>query len=398
MQLLIADAFPEAARGALAALGLHVRYEPELSAEALVGALGEAEILVVRGTKVTAQAFDAARALALVVRAGAGVNTIDVASANRLGVYVANCPGQNAIAVAELAFGMMLALDRRLVEAHRELAGGRWNKREYAKAQGLFGRRLGVVGVGQIGRELIRRAQAFGLHVIGWSRSLDEAAASELGIERAPSLDALASAAEIVSLHLPSTLETRGLIGKSFFARLRHGALLVNTARGGIVDPAALMAAIEGRALRYATDVFDDEPASAVADYTNPVLGYRGVLGTPHIGASTEQAQDAVADETVRIVTEFIRQGRVPNCVNLATPSPAGWQLNVRHYDRVGVLAAVLGALREAGINVQEVENVVFEGAKAATARIRLDLEPPPALLEKLAVIEHVIAARLIAL
>jgi D-3-phosphoglycerate dehydrogenase len=319
-----------------------------------------------------------------VVRAGAGYNTIDVASASRRGIYVSNCPGKNSIAVAELAFALILALDRRVADNVITLRRGEWNKKEFSKARGLFGRTLGLVGVGKIGQEMIPRARAFGMPVIAWSRSLTPERAAELGIDyRNDPLD-VAREADVVSVHVALNPSTRGFIGKEFFSVMREGAYFVNTARGEVVEQSALIAAMKERGLRVGLDVYATEPTSAQADFTDPIREEKGLYGTHHIGASTDQAQEAIATETVRIVQEFKETGKVPNVVNLARQTPATHRLVVRHLDRPGVLAAVLDTIKAEHINVQEMENIVFEGAEAAVARINLDNAPSANLLKGL--------------
>src|SRR5512136_984043 len=184
--LLVADAFPKEHLGSFSTLGLTVDHRPDVSARDLPTAARDAAILVVRGKQVTAEVFAGAPALSLVVRAGAGVNTIDVGAASRRGVYVANCPGQNSIAVAELTIGLLVALDRRIPDKVALLRAGKWDKKTFSEAEGLFGRTLGVAGVGSIGREVVKRARALGMNVMAWSKDLDEAAAKELGVELAP--------------------------------------------------------------------------------------------------------------------------------------------------------------------------------------------------------------------
>ena len=384
MKVLVADAFPKERLADLAALGLEVEARPEVPPKELPAAAAGASILVVRGKQVSAEVFEKGEALSLVIRAGAGVNTIDVAAASRRGVYVANCPGQNAIAVAELAIGLMVALDRRIPDNVAQLRAGKWNKKEFSEAQGLHGRTLGVAGLGSIGREVVRRAQALGMHVVVWSRSLDEAGARALGVDRAPDMAAVARAADYLSLHLPLTAETRGVVSREVLAALRPGAGLVNTARAELVDQAALLEAVKAGRLRLATDVFAGEPEKGKADFASELAQLPGVYGTHHIGASTTQAQEAIARETVRIVTAFVRTGEVPNCVNIARKTPARARLVVRHRDRVGVLAEVLGRIREAGINVEGMRNTVFESAAAASAAIDLDSIPDAALLDRI--------------
>lgn len=383
MKVLVADKFEESGLKGLGAAGCEVLYQPDLKDDALVEAIRQsgAEVLVVRSTKVTRPMLEAGR-LALVIRAGAGYNTIDVEAASERGVYVANCPGKNSVAVAELAFGLLLALDRRIPENVADLKQGVWNKKEYSKARGLLGRTLGLIGVGGIGSEMVPRARAFGMPVVAWSRSLTPERARELGVERKDSPVEVARAADVVSVHVALKPETKGLIGESVFAAMKPGAFFINTSRAEVVDEAALQKAVRERGLRAGLDVFAAEPAGGIGTLSNGPFGDPAVIGTHHIGASTDQAQEAIAGETVRIVREYLETGRAPNVVNLARKSPATHLLVVRHFDRVGVLAAVFDEIKAAGINVQETENIVFDGARAAVARIHLNQAPAPETLE----------------
>lgn len=386
MKVLVADKFEAAGLEELAALGCEVLYEPKLEGESLGQRLSEArpEVLVVRSTKVTAAEMGKAASLALIVRAGAGVNTIDVAAASARAIAVSNCPGKNSVAVAELAWGLILALDRRIPEQTRDLAAGVWNKTEYGKAKGIAGRRLGVVGVGAIGTEVIHRAKAFGMEVLAFSRSLDAYAAARLGATRSASLLDLARESDIVSVHLALTKETKGLLGPEFFGAMRDGAFFVNTSRGEVVQQAALEAAIEKKGIRAGLDVFEKEPSGGTGAFEDPIAKRPGVVGTHHVGASTEQAQSAIAAETVRIIEAFLNSGEVPNAVNFSDRTPATHLLSIRHRDRVGVLAHIFAVLKEAGINVEETENVVFAGAEAACARIQVDRVPDAAVLARI--------------
>jgi D-3-phosphoglycerate dehydrogenase len=384
MRVLIADKFEQSGREGLEALGLSVTYEPDLKDEALVNSIHQLkpDVLVVRSTKVT-EAMLEAGAIKLVVRAGAGFNTIDVRAASQRGIYVSNCPGKNSIAVAELAFALILALDRRIADNVVTLRAGNWNKKEFSKARGLFGRTLGLVGVGQIGREMVTRARAFGMPVVAWSRSLTPERAEALGVELKVSPQEVARAADIVSVHLALNSETRSLLGADFFNSMQEGASFINTARGEVVDQNALVEALKTRKLRAGLDVYANEPASSSGEFNDAVVNEPNLYGTHHIGGSTDQAQEAIAAETVRIVREFIETGKVPNVVNLALRTPATHLLVVRHLDRPGVLASVLEAIKSEQINVQEMENIVFEGAEAAVARINVDNPPSSALLDK---------------
>jgi D-3-phosphoglycerate dehydrogenase len=399
MKVLVADKFEKSGIDGLKAAGCTVIYEPDLKDDALAQAIDSsgADVLVVRSTKVSASMLDAGR-LALIVRAGAGYNTIDVAGASKRGIYVSNCPGKNAIAVAELAFGLILSLDRRIPDNVAELRAGTWNKKEYSKAQGLYGRTLALLGVGSIGREMIRRAAGFGMPVVIWSRRFNgerrpitdvearelgvEAAMRAIPIELAPTPADAVAGADIVSVHVALGAETKQLVDAALLAKMKPKTIFVNTARGEVVDCAALASAVKERGLRVGLDVYANEPASATAPFADDLVGLPGVYGTHHIGASTDQAQDAIAAETVRIVRSYKDTGQVPNVVNLARRTPATHMLVVRHRDRPGVLAHVFTNLRQANLNVQETENIVFEGAEAAVARINLDGEPPSALCE----------------
>jgi D-3-phosphoglycerate dehydrogenase len=378
MKILVADKFEASGVAGLKATGSEVLVEPDLKDDALAARLADAaaDILIVRSTKVTAPILESGRSLSLIVRAGAGVNTIDLKAASLRGVFVANCPGKNSIAVAELAMGLILSLDRRIPENTDRLHAGEWNKKEFSKARGLYGQTLGIAGMGSIGREVAGRAQAFGLRTIAWSRSLTPRNAEAMSVDRAESVLELAEKSDIVTVHLAATPETKGLFGKDFFARMRAGAMFVNTARADLVDADALTAAIDTKGIRAALDVFPREPAASQGPIDDPLARNEKVIGTHHIGASTDQAQEAIAAETVRIVRTYLETGKVENVVNLSRRPPATHLLVVRHRDRVGVLAHVLGALKSDGISVQGMENIIFDGAQAACARIELDKEP----------------------
>jgi D-3-phosphoglycerate dehydrogenase len=399
MRVLVADKFEKSGLDGLAAAGCEVLYEPDAKDDVLVGRIRDtgAEVLVVRSAKVTRPMLEAGR-LGLVIRAGAGYNTIDVEAASERGIYVANCPGKNSIAVAELAFGLILALDRRIADNAADLQKGVWNKKEYSKAKGLFGRTLGLIGVGGIGKEMVPRARAFGMPVVAWSRSLTPEKATALGIERVDSPLEVARRADVVSVHVALKPETKGMIGADFFSAMRPGAFFVNTSRAEVVDQNALEDAVK-RGARAGLDVFAGEPAGGSGSVDDAIFKLPNVVGTHHIGASTDQAQEAIAAETVRIVREYSDHGRAPNVVNLARKSPATHLLVVRHFDRVGVLACVFDLLKEAGINVQETENIVFEGARAAVARIHLSQPASPETLERIrASTDDIIEVALLAL
>ncbi|HUT66583.1 MAG TPA: phosphoglycerate dehydrogenase [Spirochaetota bacterium] len=375
MKVLIADKFPDGKIEDIKNIGYEVVYEQDLKDDSLLEEIKKQlpDVLVVRSTSVTGKMIESDSSLSLIIRAGSGYNTIDVKTASARSVYVANCPGKNAIAVAELAFGHLLSLDRRIPDNVLDLREGRWNKKEYSKAGGVYGKTLGIVGVGRIGQELITRAKAFGMDVVAWSRSLTPQRAEALGILYAKSPLEVASESDAVSVHLALTEDTKELIGPEFFAAMKPKAFFINTSRAEIVDEAALLKAVDEKGIRAGLDVFSGEPSAKAGDFAGTIAKSGGVYGTHHIGASTDQAQNAVADETVRLLEEYMLTGHVHNCVNLMEKTPASYMLSVHHKNRVGVLANVLDIIREANINVELMENIIFAGGDGACARIQID-------------------------
>jgi D-3-phosphoglycerate dehydrogenase len=405
MKVLVADKFEKSGIEGLKAAGCEVIFEPDLKDATLTEALAKtgADVLVVRSTQVTEPMMDAGR-LALIVRAGAGYNTIDVKAASKRGIYVSNCPGKNSLAVAELAFGLILALDRRIPDNVADLLRGKWNKKEYSKSKGLYGATLGILGFGKIGQELARRAMGFGMNLVIWSeigvRVDRDAIPVDLPLmlqvrpgsgalieERITVVETPAEVAEkcdVLSIHLASSAVTKNIVGAAVIDKLKPGAYVINTARADVVDYKALAKAVREKGIRVGLDVYPGEPAGATGDYTHELLGLPGVYGTHHIGASTDQAQEAIAAETVRIVKTFRETGRVPNVVNLSKKSAAKFSLIVRHRDQPGVASCVFGKLAAAGINAHETENIIFENGEAAIARVNVDKRPPAELLESL--------------
>lgn len=394
MKVLIADKLSERTVRALQDMGLDVDVRPDLSTGDLPDAVANVDVLVVRSTKVTAATIEAAPAISLIIRAGAGVNTIDVAAASSRGVYVTNCPGRNKDAVAELAIGLLIACDRRVVDATVDLRNGNWKKKDYGKSRGLKGRTLGILGMGMIGQAVAARARGLEMNVIAWSRSLTPERAEELGVIHGESPLSVAQVADAVSLHLAAKPETQHLVNREFLSAMKPGAILVNTSRGDLVDTAALLDAIQEKGLRVGLDVFEDEPTGGEADFENTQLAQL-VTATPHVGASTDQAADAIADEVVRIVKSFRETGKPLNTVNMCARTPATHSLVVRHYDRVGVLAGVLDSLREEGINVEEMENTVFDGARAACCTLQLDQAPSLQAMQSLEANENILQVTL---
>ncbi len=322
MRVLVADKFEKAGLEGLVALGCTVTNDPNASATGIAGviAMHDPQVLIVRSTKVPAAALEGAKGLKLIVRAGSGVDNIDVPAASARKIAVCNCPGMNAVAVAELTMGLLIACDRRIPDQCASLKDNRWNKKEFSKARGLKGLTLGVVGVGAIGQEVIKRAVAFGMNVVTWSRSITPQHAAALGSEfggtDTPALLALARRADAITVHLPLADTTKKLFNKAFFDAMKPGAYFVNTSRGAVVDEAALRDAVQSKGIRAGLDVFENQPTETAMTWDCPTAKLAGVYTTHHAGASTDQAQLAVAEEAVRVVGVFKRDGRAMNCVN----------------------------------------------------------------------------------
>jgi D-3-phosphoglycerate dehydrogenase / 2-oxoglutarate reductase len=406
MRILIADKLHPRAIEELRALPIEVVYEPELARESLQAKLPGASVLVVRSTEVTAAAIDEAKMLHLIVRAGAGYATIDVKAASRRGIYVANCPGKNAAAVAELVFGLIISIDRRIPDALASLRAGKWQRVELGNAEGVFGKTLGIAGLGHIGKEVATRAKAFGLNVIGWSRSLTPSKAADLGIGHAGTLEELAARSQILTLHLPINDRTRGIVGKRVFAAMPARAIFINAARADLVDFPAMREAVATRGLRVGLDVYPDEPKGR-GDYPNDLFaparsndktdtgGF--IYGTPHIAASTDQAQLAIATETVRVIRSFLLEGHVPNVVNVSH-SVAKFLVVIRMLDKVGTFANVLAVLKRHGINVEEVTNTLFEGGGASCAKLRVITRPSEMCLQEVRAFDEVLQVDVVTL
>jgi D-3-phosphoglycerate dehydrogenase len=242
---------------------------------------------------------------------------------------------------------------------------------------------------------MVGRAKAFGMKVVAFDIALTDELAAELGVTKATTLLEVARKATVVSVHLSANAETKGTIGEAFFEALAPGSTFINTSRAEVVNEAAMVRAIAEKQIRCGVDVYSDEPAGAEGSYRPAFVDEEYVVGTHHIGASTAQAQDAVSAEVVRVINTFAARGVPANAVNLCVQSPATCQLVVRHLDKVGVLAGVFDLLRRGEMNVQGMENIVFEGASAAVARIELDTRPSPEILEALDASNHIISVSL---
>lgn len=378
MKVLITDKFPDQYIKKLKDSEIDVIYNPKLGENDLPEAAKDVDCLVVRSTIVNAATIENSQNLNLIVRAGAGVNNIDIKAANKKGVYVSNCPGKNSIAVAELALGLMLALDRRIPHNVADFKAGKWNKGEYSKAEGLFGKTLAIVGYGNIGKEVAKRAQAFGMNIYAKDISRIEG----YGVKDFSEFDQILPIADIVTIHLPATTQTKGLFNDDMFKLMKPGALLINTSRHDIIDEDALIRAIKEKNIRAGLDVFKGEPEAKDGPVSSKLQEIDNVYITHHIGASTEQAQNAVAEETVNIILRYINSGVIDHWVNRAKITDTHYQLVVKHYDKPGVLAGILDVLRDGSINIEEIENIIFDGGLVACCTMKLKTPATADMLE----------------
>lgn len=322
--ILVADKLEDFAIEGLRSLGCAVTLDPDCSAEQLPAKVSDLKpaVIIVRSTKVTADAIrSGGDYLKAVIRAGAGYDNVDTAAATAAGIAVCNCPGMNAVAVAELVMALLLTCDRDIPDQVIAARKGLWEKKHFAtKGIGLKGRTLGVVGVGAIGRAVIQRARAFEMNIIAHSINMTEQRAADLGVGFGGStrqhLYDMLRHCDAVSIHVSGNPESKDLCDAAFFSAMKPGAIFINTSRGSVLDEPALAAAARDKGIRAGLDVYRDEPAAGNADWKFPFSDTPGVYGTHHVGASTEQAQLAVAEEVVRIVKVSIEANRWENKVN----------------------------------------------------------------------------------
>jgi len=395
MKILFADAVDASRVAALEAAGHECLLDPALTADDLPAAVGDAEIVVVRSTKVTAATIASASNLSLIVRAGAGTDNIDKAAASSAGVYVCNVPGRNAVAVAELTMGLLLAIDRHIADGTADLRAGTWNKARYTKADGLAGKTMAIIGLGDIGLAVAERAKAFGITVqaerkVGRSESA-QARIRGIGVRLVDDRAELLASADIVSIHVPKADSTTGMVDAAFIAALPNGCIVLNTSRGDVVDEAALLNGLDERGMRAGLDVFANEPGASTGPFVSEIAAHHAVVGSHHIGASTTQAQESVADGMIEVIDAYAN-GDMINCVNMSSAVSGACCISVRHLDRVGVLAKILNALSSNGHNVEQMSNQLFAGGDAAVATINIDGPPTDATVGIIEAIDEVIA------
>ena len=319
MKILIADSFPASHEDQLRTDGHQITADASLEGDALQAAIADHEVLIVRSTKVPAAVLEAASNLKLVIRAGAGTNTIDKSTAAELGIRVSNVPGANSVAVAELVMGLMISLDRNIPDNVSDLNNGIWNKKKYSVARGLYGQSVGILGLGSIGFAVAERARAFGMNVFALAKPGRSDAAvrriKDAGIQQLASLDELLECCDIVTLHMPANEDTKGMVDETFTAKMKDGAMLINTSRGELLDDAAVLEAIDSKGIRVGLDVYNNEPGADDSSFSSDIATHPGVCSTHHIGASTTQAQVAVSDGVLDVIAAY-EKGEFKNCVN----------------------------------------------------------------------------------
>lgn len=391
MKILVACEVPDATLDELRPLGSDLIYAPKLAPEELDAKLADVGVLVVENLRVAPASISKAESLQLIVRAGPGAGNVAIEEASAQGVVVAHCPDKDAAAVAELAFGMMFALDRQIYENTEALKQGRWARGEFMGARGLAGRTLGLIGYDGAAMEIARRARCFEMQVVAWSPHMPHEDQLDRDVELCDwPREVARKASIIVVLGSPET-EQMSLVDSEFLETLAPGSILIHLAQPGAIDEGAVAQAVQTRGLRVGLDVHSAAPSGDSGKFKSRLLPLVGVIGTHHIGAETQQARDAIAAEIVRTVRTFLINGDVANGLNIAERSPATWQLVCRVRDQVGVMASILDAIRADGINAQEISSRVFLGAKAALCTIALDERPSAQALDAIRAIPDVL-------
>lgn len=380
MDALIVDTLPAEARAGLEALGLQVTEDTSLGSHNLPGAVGDTQILIVGRTRVTRRAIEAASRLRVIIHAGSGTDTIDLAAASERGVFVSHCPTADASARAELVFGLLVALDRGLYRPFPQASR--------ATAQGLRGKTLGLFGYDATAKKVQEIAVGLGMRVQVHSGELTAALAAEALVKRVDSADVLFSTSDIVSLH-PASSSAEVIATAERIASMQPGATLINISRRALIDLEAAKAALEAGTLRLGLDVYDPD------DYGDEVpflaSAYPTLLATDRLAAATAEASEAVASTVLDHVEQFLLTDLIPDCVNLGDGGGASGTLIIRFRQSEGVLAAVFEAFRDANVHVLEVRTGTFRDHVAAYAHIAIDRAPTPSLITAITRNPHVI-------
>ena len=377
-RVLVIDQFGQHGMDGLRAAGCDAIFNQLLSSATLELAVRDLEpdILVTRTTKVTEAVLNANVRLGLVICTGASTDHVDIEAASKRGIFVSHCPGRSAMAVAELAWALILGCDRQLPDHVNAIRSGQWNSDRIADASGLAGRTLGIIGLGQVGQEIARRGSAFGMHVVAWSRNITEERCDALGIDYCANLVNLAKLSDVVSVSVTANEDSDGLLGEKFFNALRPGATVINTSLGRVVDQKALLNAVRTKGIRAGLDLHEYVESTESKAAILELVQQPGIYGTMQSGAMTTQAREAVDHEVVRIIRQWLEHGTASGCVNRTNESSAVTLIHVRHLNRPGVLAGIFEVIGRAGINVEEMENVICAGGDAGIARIHLNETP----------------------
>lgn len=402
MKVLIADLFSQSALDSLSSAGIQVVYNHQLNGDSLKSAIisENPQILVVRSTKVTGDIISSSPSLEFIIRAGAGVDNIDTQTASKHSIFVANCPGKNSVAVAELVMGHILSVDRRLAENYSLLKQGKWNKGLFAECTGIKGRSLGIVGFGAIGKEVATRARSFGMDLYFTDAYVSAEIGAPYGATKLNTLDELAQVSDIITFHVPATPETKGMINSGFISKCRENVVIINTSRGDIANEAEIIHELNARpGFWYACDVYLGEPAAKECDFVHQLAQHPKVYGSHHIGASTKQAETAIGLEALRMILMYANTSKVDagNLVNMQNKSNAKHAVVVRHSGNA--LTALLVKLSEKGCRVHEVENKAFKDGAAFLATVYADCENPGCLNEvvaEMASVEGVVNSKLV--
>lgn len=376
MKILVATMLPEFARAELNNLGVDVDYQPQLVSDDLIDHIAGVSILIVGRSHVSAETIQACETLQLIVRNGSDASNIAIEAASDAGVFVTHCPSKDVTAITELAFALLLALDRRIPEHSDAIVAGRFKREQAPRGLGLSGRTLGLIGLGDAAYEIAIRARAFGMHVLAWSATATPELNDESLFELCTWPRDIARRSDFVVTCLPPEQQDQLYIDATFVQNMTPSAALVHIGHPAAIDQAALAEAVEDRDLRVAVDLFTSDVAADSIRMKSKLFSLPGVIGTYQLAGRTEQARTAAAHETLRIVREFVVAGEVVNCLNLLERSPATWQLVLRLRDTVGVLASVMNAVQADGVNAEEVTCRVFVGARAAWCAIALDERP----------------------
>ena len=369
MKILIADSLSDTVVEALREAGHKVKMDPSLDKNTLENEICDYDVLVVRSTKVTRSIIEKGKNLSLIVRAGAGVNTIDIEAASYHGVFVSNTPGCNSDAVSELTIGHLIACDRQIVDNAENLRNGKWVKNQFLNCAGLKGKTLGLLGAGNIAQRVAKVAQAIGMNVIVYSYFFDEKDAERMGVTKVNDLMDIAKNSDAISIHIPYMKETHHLISKKFFKTMKNGAILINTARGEIIDTPEMINAIKTKGIKVGLDVYEDEPTYGVGDFKSSELARLVCSATCHIGGSTQQASELIAEETINVITTYAQTGKVLNCVNIDASPACDETLTIRHK---GVLAQIIQTISSNGATIQSISSQNLSGGESQTVTLKI--------------------------